>query len=420
MPDYSYPLSAPLDYETLVDRLETVAPELNAIREYVRPNRRKNCHVLVKNNIGVEGFATTAGSRAFEKLYTGDATCVRKLREAGIDLFGVTNMTELAGFVTHNTQKNSYSQMGGFPRNPHGEFFPRGSSSGSAIAVAAGLCDAALGTETRGSLMAPGLANGVFAYKPTRGLISRHGVVPLSHHLDTVGVIARSVELIRKLTGIMRGRDEADPATAEGESIRLDEHNLDGVVRLGLISSPEAKVDEEALAIVRQVFELQEGAFELVELSFSAPEIEYKMITSLDIKSDMDAFLSAFAREGTPKSFNELYAWYTLNPDSHPYGMERLTDAASMAKLSKPDYDQLIESSIASAYLATENVLQGVNAVMSLVYLDSWAIAGSPTITIPIGKKANGEPIGVMLACRHGEDGTLLEVARRIEAMLGH
>ena len=208
-----FPLNGILTPEIMNDRLLRHASELNAVEVWRRPAEDARHRILAKANIGTSEFPTDAGSKALRNLMLPDAPCVSLLRKAGCDLFGKTSMTELAGFLTTRNSHLGYSHMGGFPKNPHGDFPPRGSSSGSAVAVAAGLCDAALGTETRGSLMLPGIACGVVAYKPTRGLISRTRIVPISHHFDAPGVMARSVDVAASVAGLMMAEDPEDPAT---------------------------------------------------------------------------------------------------------------------------------------------------------------------------------------------------------------
>lgn len=186
-----FPLDAVLTPDVMNERLNRYAKELHAVEVWRKPAEDARYRILAKANIGTSEFPTDAGAEALRNLMLPDAPCVNLLRKVGCDVFGKTAMTELAGFLTTQNSHLGYSHMGGFPKNPHGDFAPRGSSSGSAVAVAAGLCDAALGTETRGSLMLPGIANGVVSYKPTRGLISRTRIVPISHHFDAPGVIAR-------------------------------------------------------------------------------------------------------------------------------------------------------------------------------------------------------------------------------------
>ncbi|MEN0065368.1 MAG: amidase [Myxococcota bacterium] len=172
--------------------------------------------VLVKDNIDVMGLPTTAGSRALaEHRPTDDAFLVASLRQAGAVLIGKANLSEWANF--RSTKSSSgWSAMGGQTRNPHAlDHSPCGSSSGSAVAVAAGLVPLAVGTETDGSILCPASVNGIVGVKPTVGLVSRDGIVPISASQDTAGPMARTVADAALLLQAMVTADPTDPASAK-------------------------------------------------------------------------------------------------------------------------------------------------------------------------------------------------------------
>ena len=141
-----FPLGKALDKEVLQERLTVYGPVFGALRTYQSLDATRSRHILVKDNIAVDGFPTTAGSLALSHLILPESPAATRLKAAGFDLFGKTNMTEFAGFVTTGRPSEGYSHLGGFGKNPHGNFLCGGSSSGSAIAVAAGLCDCLLYT----------------------------------------------------------------------------------------------------------------------------------------------------------------------------------------------------------------------------------------------------------------------------------
>ncbi len=173
--------------------------------------------ILIKDNIGTaDGMETTAGSLALVGARPArDAYLVGRLRAAGALLLGKTNLSEWANF--RSTRSSSgWSGRGGQVHNPHAlDRNPCGSSSGSAVAPAADLCAAAVGTETDGSITCPAAMNGVVGLKPTVGLVSRTGVIPISHSQDTAGPMGRTVADVAILLGGLAGTDLADPATAE-------------------------------------------------------------------------------------------------------------------------------------------------------------------------------------------------------------
>ncbi len=227
----------------LNSQAETIAAQLDLERKQSGP--RGPLHgipILLKDNIDTAGpMLTTAGSWALAgSKPLQDASVARRLREAGVVLLGKTNLTEWSSFRSWK-KSSGWSGRGGQCRNPYVlSHSPFGSSSGSAVAVAANLCAAALGTETDGSIVNPAHACGVVGIKPTVGLTSRAGVIPISHSQDTVGPIARTVRDAALLLGVLTGIDPADPVTAASKgryfqdySQFLDENGLQGA-RIGV------------------------------------------------------------------------------------------------------------------------------------------------------------------------------------------
>jgi len=153
--------------------------------------------IILKDNINThDKMRTTAGSIALDDNFAGyDAFIVKQLREAGLVILGKANMTELANFMSYN-MNGGYSSRGGQIVNPYNASAPvYGSSSGSAVAVAANICALAIGTETNGSIIAPSFINGTVGIKPTVGLVSRHGIIPISSSQDTAGPMTRTVAM---------------------------------------------------------------------------------------------------------------------------------------------------------------------------------------------------------------------------------
>src|SRR5580658_5228436 len=224
-------------YLTRIDALDRRGPGLRAVletnpsalevaasldEERRRRGPRSALHgvpVLIKDNVETaDRMMTTAGSLALEGWYAPtDAPLVARLRAAGAVILGKTNLSEWANFrSTHSV--SGWSARGGQTRNPYAlDRTPSGSSSGSAVAVAANLCAIAVGTETDGSIVSPASINGIVGLKPTVGLVSRRGIVPISHSQDTAGPLARSVLDAAILLGAMSGSDPEDPASAAAQ-----------------------------------------------------------------------------------------------------------------------------------------------------------------------------------------------------------
>lgn len=420
-----FPLGKALDKEVLQERLTVYGPVFGALRTYQSLDATRSRHILVKDNIAVDGFPTTAGSLALSHLILPESPAATRLKAAGFDLFGKTNMTEFAGFVTTGRPSEGYSHLGGFGKNPHGNFLCGGSSSGSAIAVAAGLCDAALGTETRGSVMEPALNCGVWGFKPSVGLISRRGVIPISPVFDTVGVLSRDVGMLSDLLTALQGEDEHDAATALSSSVHLDEGKdiqartlRIGVVRVTGTETLDAEV-QEILKVAFRKF-IQAGV-RLTDVSAENPPQEYKLITSVDFARGIDWLLKEYATQDVPADFASLCALYCKTPSMRPFGMDRMFLAQKLSsEVSEKDYQEAVKRTVTSNRTAIDALLSEyrVDALLFPGRLDWWALAGAPSLAVPIGVKKSGQSVGVMLGAGYGQDGILLGIARVLEEVL--
>ncbi|HKM68880.1 MAG TPA: amidase family protein, partial [Stellaceae bacterium] len=255
-------------YTARIEAYDRGGPRLNAVRgmnpdalaiaatlDASKPTRRRPLEgipILVKDNIATaDGQHTTAGSLALaDARAKRDATVVELLRRAGALILGKANLTEFANILAIDMPAG-YSSLGGQVKNPYAPELddkgvpivpPGGSSSGSAVALAAGLVAAAIGTETSGSLLSPATQNGVVTVKPTVGLISRAGIIPIAHSQDTAGPLTRTVRDAAILLNVLAAADPADPATEHLQrptdyTSVLDKDGLKGA-RIGIPSDP--------------------------------------------------------------------------------------------------------------------------------------------------------------------------------------
>ena len=420
-----FPLGKALDKETLQERLTVYGHLFGALRTYRSLDATRSRHILVKDNIAVDGFPTTAGSLALSHLILPESPAATRLKAAGFDLFGKTNMTEFAGFVTTGRPSEGYSHLGGFGKNPHGNFLCGGSSSGSAIAVAAGLCDAALGTETRGSVMEPALYCGVWGFKPSVGLISRRGVIPISPVFDTVGVLSRDVGMLSDLLTALQGEDEHDAATALSSSVHLDEGKdiQARTLRIGVVRVTGTEtLDAEVQEILKVAFrKFMQAGVRLTDVSAENPPEDYKLITSVDFARGVDALLKEYATQDVPPDFASLCALYCKTPSMRPFGMDRMFLAQKLSsEVSEKDYQEAVKRTVTSNRTAIDALLSEyrVDALLFPGRLDWWALAGAPSLAVPIGVKKSGQSVGVMLGAGYGQDGILLGIARVLEEVL--
>ena len=409
--------------------------------------------ILVKDNIDTsDGMTTTAGSLALAgSIPDEDAHVAARLRDAGAVLLGKANLSEWANF--RSTRSSSgWSARGGQCRNPYAlDRNPCGSSSGSGAAVSANLAAAAIGTETDGSIVCPSTANGIVGIKPTVGLVSRAGIIPISDTQDTAGPMARSVRDAALLLGTIAGTDPRDPATAPAGTRGLNDYtpflDADGLrgARIGVQRSAfgahEAvdRLMEEVIAVARD-----RGAtiVDPVDLAPGAALRQAEMEVMLhEFKAGLNAYLANLP-DPPVRSLAALIAFNRRHADEELawFGQERLLDAERRGPLSSGEYrtahaaarrlsraegiDRVMDGSGLDAILAPTG---GPAWVTDLVNGDHFsggssrfaAVAGYPNVTVPAGF-VHGLPVGVSFFGRAWSEPTLIRIAYAFEQATHH
>lgn len=407
------------------DRIRQLNHIIHAVSQWREPPLDTQWPVLVKDNIDVSGLRATAGSYALKELKATDAFCIKKLREHGGLPFGKTSMSELAGFLS-TKMPPGYSELGGQGINPiDPSISPGGSSSGSAIAVAAGFCHSAIGTETHGSIVLPSIACGVVGIKPSVGLVSRDGVIPISHTLDTPGAIAKTVTDAAKLLEAIAGIDPNDKATMDCPQ-EIDLHTDLGKDRRALrvaLALPDYRVfdSEERLAISTLIAECKKHQIEIVECTIKTFETYYKVISSTEIQLDFDHYLSRYGNGKTPGTFKDLVKMYEMRAQHHPYGFDRLTDALKFSPNLENDlYKNALIKGVGQASDAIDKTLKATEtqAIICVGFLPWWAMARAPYVALPLMQRSNGAMIGITVGCRRLEDRKAIDIAARIEKVI--
>ena len=402
--------------------------------------------VLLKANIDTaDRMRTTAGSLALaDHIAPADAFLVSRLRDAGAVIIGKANLSEWANYRS-NLSSSGWSSIGGQTRNPYDtRRNPCGSSSGSAVAVAANLTAVAVGTETDGSVVCPSGVNGIVGIKPTLGLISRTGIIPIAHSQDTAGPMARNVRDAAILLEAMLGTDAEDPASAGfPETPRNYTANLaaDGLAdrRIGVIRSywgagGHAKVE----AVFTRAIETVAGAgAEIVDpINIETPgmgEAESEVL-DYEFKADLNRYLE---ESGAPvSSLAEVIEFNSANADTVMpiFGQELmiaanqkgpLTDAAYLEavadskRISREAIDKTLEEHALDALIAPTNgpawMTDHVNGDSFHVGSSSLAaVSGYPNVTVPAGF-VSGLPIGVSFIGPANAEKTLIEIAYAFE-----
>ncbi|MFS0694462.1 amidase family protein [Streptomyces nitrosporeus] len=388
--------------------------------------------VLLKDNIGTRGLATTAGSLALAgKPPAEDAALVTRLRAAGAVVLGKTNMSEWANFRAARPT-SGWSAVGGQTRNPYVlDRNPCGSSSGSAAALAASLAQVAVGTETDGSIVCPAGMNGVVGHKPSLGLVSGSGVVPISAEQDTAGPMARNVTDAALTFAVLSGTGPA------GVSAHTGTEGLRGK-RIGLWRLPSLGPEVDAL-MVRTAQRLRGAGAEVVEVALPyqerLAELEFPALLS-EFHRDIDAYLET--RDG-PRDLAGLIRFNRAHPAERTCfaGQELFEQALAAPPITDPAYRAMrAELTDLSRRSVDETMAaHGLDAIASPANPPAWttdcargdndvipsstpaAVAGYPSLSVPAGRV--GElPVGLLLMAGDRQDAALLSLGAAVERRL--
>jgi amidase len=405
--------------------------------------------VLVKDNLDThDKMMTTAGSLALVgSVAPRDSFVVKKLREAGAVLLGKTNLSEWANFRA-SPSTSGWSARGGLTKNPYAlDRNPSGSSSGSAVAVAAGLCAAAVGTETNGSIISPSTVCGVVGLKPTVGLVSRAGIIPISSSQDTAGPMARTVRDVAVLLGAIAGRDDRDSATLGGADKAQKDYTqfLDaGGLKDARIGVPRQffRGNSKARAVIdAALVALKDAGATLVD-PVEMPGwnglggASYEVML-YEFKAGLNEYLARRAPQLDVCTLADLIEFNNNNAEKEMphFGQEIFLAAQAKGPLTDKAYLDAVEKCRRHARV------EGIDAVMDQHTLDALvapsggpagktdlvygdrdvggssspaAVAGYPNITVPAGN-VRGLPVGISFFGRAWSEPVLLRIAYAFE-----
>lgn len=429
----------------------TIADSLDAERQSKGP--RGPLHgipVLIKDNVGTaDHMMTTAGSLALLGFTPAkDSGVARRLRESGALILGKTNLSEWANFRSSHSS-SGWSGRGGQTHNPYAyDRSPCGSSSGSGAAVSASLCAVAVGSETDGSIVCPCSANGIVGIKPTVGLVSRAGIIPISHSQDTAGPMGRTVADAAALLGVLAaGADPDDSATkAPGRKVAgdytkfLDRGGLRGA-RIGVVHK-SYDFSESVASVLRAALDAMkhEGAVlvDPVEITSLGKFDDSEMDVMLyEFKHDLNAYLGSAGPNAPVRSLKEVIAFNEKYTDKELtyFGQDLFVAAEKKGPLTDKAY---LDALTKNHRLART---EGIDAVMEKYRLDalvaptagpSWlidlvdgdhdtggtsslaAVAGYPNINVPAGF-VFGMPVGISFFGRAWSEPTLIKIAYAFE-----
>ena len=405
--------------------------------------------VLIKDNIDTaDKMSTTAGSLALSgSIALKDAFIVGRLREAGAVLLGKTNLSEWAN-IRSSRSTSGWSGRGGQTHNPYvTDRNPCGSSSGSGVAVSANLCAMAIGTETDGSIVCPSSTNGIVGIKPTVGLWSRSGIIPISHSQDTAGPMARSVEDAATLLGLLTGTDQSDAATlgsagkTNSDYIRfLDPNGLKGA-RIGVARSFfgfHPVVDQLMNQAIQQMKELGALIIDPVEIKnlreIEAPEFE---VLLYELKADLNKYLAGLRPDIPYRTLKDLIAFNEKNKDKEMpwFGQETFIAAEAKGGLTDKAYTDALAKCREGARKKGIDATLGehkLDAIIAPTGSPAWptdwingdhftggssspaAVAGYPAITVPAGF-VDQLPVGITFMGTAWSEPVLIRLAYAYE-----
>jgi amidase len=407
--------------------------------------------ILIKDNIDThDHMQTTAGSLALEgSIARRDAFLVKRLRAAGAIILGKTNLSEWANFRGHPSV-SGWSSRGGLTRNPYAlDRSACGSSTGSAVAVAANMCAAAVGTETDGSIICPSQTNGIVGIKPTLGLVSRSGIIPVAHSQDTAGPMARSVSDAAILLGALTGIDEGDPISRSNEKNALkdytpflDQNGLKGA-RIGVARSMAGsdprilKIFETCLDVMKQMGAVVVDPVVVPNYKkFSKTELE---VLHFEFKADLNKYLTSLGPKAQVRTLEDVIRFNEENRARvMPYfGQEHMAIAQKKGPLSSKAYrealaknhrlarqegidipmkkhrlDAIVVPTGGPAWMI--DLVNGDSDNWDMVSTSPTAVAGYPHITLPAGY-IFGLPVGISFFSKAWQEPKLIKLAYAFE-----
>lgn len=446
----SYELT--LQYLDRVARYDKSGPLLNSIleinpdalfiaaamdRERKQGRVRSALHgapVLLKDNVNThDKMRTSAGSLALADNYAPyDASVTAKIRSAGLVIMGKTNMTEFANYMS-STMRNGYSSRGGQVLNPYNPAADTsGSSSGSAVAISANLCALALGTETNGSIISPCYMNGLVGIKPSIGLISRHGIIPICASQDTAGPMTRTVADAAALLTVLAGEDEQDPSTWARErpadyTAFLKKDGLKGL-RLGINRSYWGNFNFGMPGPAKEQEQLAEEAFAAMKSAgaelIDPVNLSHRKCDSSVLFYEFRQCLNAYLASNPAlrcRSLKDIIDFCGDNPsECLRYGMDILLDAQYKTSGTLTESRYLLdraESLRHSQKEGLDKVLDenGLDLLVCPGVSDASPVSGYPSIIVPAGHTSDRMPFGVTLVGRPFSEPLLIQAAYSYE-----
>ena len=400
----------------------------NAIEESIEKDRelrnKKLKHsifgmpVLLKDNINTAELPTTAGALALQKNKTDDAFITERLKSSGAIVLGKANLSEWAYFFCGDCP-SGYSAIGGQTLNPYGRRIidTGGSSSGSGVAVAANFCAAAIGSETAGSILSPASQNSAVGLKPTVGLLSRTGIVPISSTLDTPGPITKNVIDNAIVLDAMKGLDKNDfKSMTPSLDVDLYDSGIVGSNIKGKRFGAFKELMEDTL-YANAIDVLKNQGAEIIEISEEKIELpDFLRLLNLDMKVDLALYFETFTSEDVPyKTIEDVMEFNKKNKDkAMPYG-QKLFEGVNSDSSTKEEFDSIknILKTNGKMFFDIPMQRETLDGILSInnYHAAEAAVAEYPAITLPMGYTEKGVPEGLTFIAKPWSEYALLQWA---------
>lgn len=384
--------------------------------------------IIIKDNILTKGpMRTTANARAFRDFYAPyDATIVRKLKAAGMVILAKASLSEFAYYMSTTTMPSGYGSLFGQVRHPYDRTIdPLGSSTGSAVGVAAGYTPLSIGTETNGSLMSPAKQNSVVSIKPTLGLVSRHGIIPVSSHQDTPGPLSTTVKDSALLLDALRGRDQEDVATAMAPAMKqgLLESCDDPVegMNVGILSFEGHEEKGEEKTILEEAETLLESrkvnTFRITH-TYDLPD-NTRTLTP-EFRRDMNHFLSTVREATDIHTLHDLVTFNRKKPSLNlKHGQGRFLQALGHdERLSGRDYlaaKRENEAAVERFKNLFEN--HGLDAIITTKITGYPPVGSLPSVIVPAKPLNDRHPLSLVFIGLPWQEARILPLAHAYETM---
>jgi amidase len=419
-------------YDIHLNSISEINPDLNHIIESLKKSKQKSIlhgiPIVIKDNIQTnDQMHTTANSYALKDfLAPFDATIVTKLRDAGMVLLGKTNLSEFAYFMSNDDMPSGYGSLHGQVKHPYNEEIdPLGSSTGSAVSVAADLIPISIGTETNGSLMAPAYKTSITSIKPSLGFVSRYGIIPISQFQDTPGPMAKTVEDCALLLDVIYGYDPKDQATkicksytpsfyeATKKSIKDKKIAiLNYIYKDFKYSKEEQDILNEAKILLTSL-----GAT-VVELDFELDDLNNEETLLIEFKHDINAYFESIKDSCSINSLEDLISFNQKHAKRCLVHGQSIFEAAqkTSGNLDDSHYKDIKAVQIEKAK-KLENLLtkHHIDAAISTMRNSYAPIYGNPTISVPAKALIDLNPISLVFFGKKYDDENLITIAHQYE-----